>query len=160
MKYIPSELPPPNSTVVVGMSGGVDSTLTALLLKEKGCHVIGVTMSIWDGHIPEIPAVKNEKKFHDACYGPEEKEDIEECFKFCTEHNIEYHVIDVSKEYNEIVLEYFKEEYRKGKTPNPCIRCNSFIKFGALLEGIKKINIDFDYLCLFFLFLQAMHQIL
>lgn len=147
MKYIPSELPPPNSTVVVGMSGGVDSTLTALLLKEKGCHVIGVTMSIWDGHIPEIPAVKNEKKFHDACYGPEEKEDIEECFKFCTEHNIEYHVIDVSKEYNDIVLKYFKEEYRKGKTPNPCIRCNSFIKFGSLLEGIKKINIDFDYFC-------------
>lgn len=144
MTYIPLNLPPEGSTVVVGMSGGVDSTLTALLLKQKGCKVIGVTMSLWDGHIPEV---QSEKAFHDSCYGPGEKEDIEECTKFCKENDIEYHVIDVSKEYNETVLEYFKDEYRNGKTPNPCIRCNSFIKFGALLEGIKKINISYDYFC-------------
>lgn len=144
MSYIQLELPSPGSTVVVGMSGGVDSTLTALLLKEHGCKVIGVTMSLWDGHIPEVEA---EKAFHDACYGPGEKEDIEECKRFCQKENIEYHVIDVSKEYNQVVLEYFKNEYRAGKTPNPCIRCNSFIKFGALLEGIKKIQIQYDYFC-------------
>ena len=56
-------------------------------------------------------------------------------------------MIDLSKTFNETVLEYFKSEYRAGKTPNPCIRCNRFIKFGALLEGIKKIDIDFDYFC-------------
>ena len=144
MKYIPQELPEAGSTVVVGMSGGVDSTLTALLLKQKGCKVIGVTMSLWDGHIKEI---EGEKVFFDACYGPGEKEDIEECKKFCSAHDIEYHVIDLSKEFNEKVLEYFKSEYRAGKTPNPCIRCNRFIKFGALLEGIKKIDIAYDYFC-------------
>lgn len=144
MKYLPQDLPPAGSTVVVGMSGGVDSTLTALLLKQKGCHVIGVTMSLWDGHIKEVEA---EKAFHDACYGPGEKEDIEECKRFCSEHNIEYHIIDVSKEYNEQVLDYFTSEYRAGKTPNPCIRCNRFIKFGALLEGLKKLQLKYDYFC-------------
>ena len=144
MKYIQQQMPPAGSTVVVGMSGGVDSTLTALLLKQKGCKVIGVTMSLWDGHIKEL---EGEKVFFDACYGPKEDVDIAECQRFCQANDIEYHVIDLSKTFNETVLEYFKSEYRAGKTPNPCIRCNRFIKFGALLEGIKKIDIDFDYFC-------------
>ncbi len=144
MVYEALALPPEGSTVVVGLSGGVDSTLTALLLKRRGCKVIGVTMSLWDGHIKEV---QSEKPFHDACYGPGEKEDIEECKRFCKQWDIEYHVIDVSEEYNQEVLEYFKNEYRAGKTPNPCIRCNRFIKFGALLEGIKKIDIKYDYFC-------------
>lgn len=144
MNYTKLSLPSAGSRVLVGLSGGVDSTLTALLLKEHGCKVIGVTMSVWDGH---IAADEAEKAFHDACYSPDEKENIEDCTKFCAEHDIEYHVVDVSEEYNKEVLDYFTSEYRAGKTPNPCIRCNRFIKFGALLNGIKKINIDFDYFC-------------
>ncbi len=144
MTYIPQELPPVGSTVVVGLSGGVDSTLTALLLKQRGCRVIGATMSLWDGRFLNED---EEKVFRDACYSPGQEKDIAECKRFCEEQGIEYHVIDLSKEYNEIVLSYFKDEYRSGKTPNPCIRCNRFMKFGALLEGIKKININFDYFC-------------
>ncbi|MCR4790897.1 MAG: tRNA 2-thiouridine(34) synthase MnmA [Treponemataceae bacterium] len=143
MKFIPQEMPEKGSTVVVGLSGGVDSTLTALLLKEKGCNVIGVTMSLWDGHLKAAA----EKVFHGSCYGPDESEDFEECSRFCSQYDIPYHVIDVSQDYNNQVLEYFKDQYRSGLTPNPCIRCNRFVKFGALLEGVKKLGIEYDYFC-------------
>lgn len=144
MNYVNLDMPKAGDTVVVGMSGGVDSTLTALLLKKKGCKVIGATMSIWDGKLPEI---KSEKPVREACYGPGEEENIAECEKFCKEQCIEYHVIDVKETYRKVVLEYFKSEYRAGRTPNPCIRCNRFIKFDALLAGIKDLKIDFDYFC-------------
>ena len=144
MKFTAQEMPKKGDTVVVGMSGGVDSTLTAFLLKQRGCRVIGATMSLWDGKIPEI---KTDKPIREACYGPGEEENIAECRKFCAEHGIEYRVIDVKETYRREVLEYFKNEYRSGRTPNPCIRCNRFIKFGALLDGIKNAGIDFDFFC-------------
>lgn len=143
MKYIEQDLPKAGDTVVVGLSGGVDSTLTALLLKNTGCHVIGVTMSLWDGKLD----VDVNKTLHDSCYGPGEAEDIEQCRKFCEEQGFEYHVIDVKEAYHKEVLEYFKAEYRAGRTPNPCIRCNRYIKFGALQMGIKQLDIDYDYFC-------------
>lgn len=143
MKYIEQDLPKAGDTVVVGLSGGVDSTLTALLLKNTGCHVIGVTMSLWDEKLD----VDVNKNLHDSCYGPGEAQDIEQCRKFCEEQGFEYHVIDVKEAYHKEVLEYFKAEYRAGRTPNPCIRCNRYIKFGALQLGIKQLDIDYDYFC-------------
>lgn len=144
MNYILQEMPKAGDTVIVGMSGGVDSTLTALTLQQKGCKVIGVTMSLWDGKVPEGVNLENLKA---SCYSPSEEKNIEECKVFCAEHNIEYYVVDVKEEYRNNVLEYFKNEYRSGRTPNPCIRCNQTVKFGALLEGVKKLGIEFDYFC-------------
>lgn len=144
MNYKTLDMPKAGDTVLVGMSGGVDSTLTALMLKQKGCRVIGVTMSIWDGKIPEI---KTDKPVKEACYGPGEEENIEECKAFCDAHDIEYHVIDAKEPYQKLVLEYFKSEYRSGRTPNPCIMCNRNIKFGAMLQGISNLGIEFDYFC-------------
>lgn len=145
MKYTALEMPRAGDTVVVGMSGGVDSTLTAYMLKEKGCRVIGVTMALWDNSLPDLE--KNGHAIKDACYSPHEKEDIAECEKFCKEQGIEYHVVRVEDEYKKNVLEYFKSEYRNGRTPNPCIQCNRYIKFGALLDGLEKMGLEYDFFC-------------
>lgn len=147
MEYEIQEMPKAGDTVLVGLSGGVDSTLTALMLKEKGCRVIGVTMSLWDGTIIEKNKESNKIKMKDACFGPGEVEDIRQCTEFCRDQGIEYHVVDVKKEYREKVLEYYKEEYRSGRTPNPCIMCNRNVKFGAMLDAIENLGIHYDYFC-------------
>lgn len=144
MTYTTLSLPKASDTVVVGMSGGVDSTLTALLLKEKGCRVIGVTMATWDENI-KLPETKTHR--HSSCYGNSGKDSIDACKKFCTEHNIDYRVIDVKDAYKNEVVEYFKKEYRSGRTPNPCVICNERVKFGALLHGVRSLNIDYDFFC-------------
>ncbi len=144
MVYEDLEMPEKGDTVVVGMSGGVDSTITAMLLKNIGCNVIGATMSLWDGKIPEMA---EGKKLRDSCYGPAEEKNIADCKKFCEEQNIPYYVVDVKEDYAREVLEYFKSEYRAGRTPNPCIRCNRYVKFGALLSGLRKLGVDYDYFC-------------
>lgn len=144
MKYTELEMPKAGDVVVVGMSGGVDSTMTAILLKDRGCKVIGVTMSLWKG---DLPPLKDGEVLKESCYGPGEEVNIAQCKKFCEENEIEYHVVDVKDAYQREVLDYFKAEYRAGRTPNPCIRCNRFIKFGALQSGIKALGIQYDFFC-------------
>ncbi len=125
--------------ILVGMSGGVDSSVAALLLKEQGHEVIGATMSIWGKGDKQL---KGGNK--NACYGPDEKEDIEEAKRICEEIGIPFHVFDCVDQYEKIVLENFKEEYLSGRTPNPCIWCNSLIKFDVLPFIAKQSGLEFD----------------
>jgi tRNA-specific 2-thiouridylase len=124
-------------TVIVGLSGGVDSSVAAYLLKEQGCEVIGVTMAIWDGQYKSTGS--------HACYGSDEEEEIGEARKVAVKLGIPYHVFNCSAEYKQAVLDYFKSEYLAGRTPNPCIRCNQHIKFGMLPSMAKKSGISFDF---------------
>ncbi|NLM00715.1 MAG: tRNA 2-thiouridine(34) synthase MnmA [Treponema sp.] len=143
-EFIKINEPQAGDSVVVGMSGGVDSTLVALILKEKGCNVIGATMSLWDKKLPLPPSVNGIRQ---SCYGPDEQIDIEECMRFCKENEIPHYVINVQEDYRKEVLENFKAEYRSGRTPNPCIICNPKIKFGSFLRGLEKAGVQFDYFC-------------
>ena len=122
--------------ILVGMSGGVDSSVTAVMLKEQGYEVVGATMAIWgkDGIYKEIQekAKTIGKHSHGACFGPSEHEDID------------FYVFDCAKQYEEIVLKNFKSEYLSGRTPNPCVWCNSLIKFD-LLPHLARVNgIEFN----------------
>jgi tRNA-specific 2-thiouridylase len=125
--------------VIVGLSGGVDSSVAAYLLKQQGYDVTGVTMSLWDGKPGVIPSGKY------ACYGPEETEEIEETRKLAAILDIPFRVFDCSQRYKSVVLDYFRGEYLSGRTPNPCIKCNQLIKFGMLPELAKMDGLDFDY---------------
>lgn len=82
MEYIAQDLPKAGDTVLVGLSGGVDSTLTALMLKNAGCKVIGVTMSLWDGTVIEKNKDSNRIRMKEACFGPAEAENIRQCQEF------------------------------------------------------------------------------
>lgn len=125
--------------ILVGLSGGVDSSVAALILKQQGHEVVGATMSIWgkDGM-----AAKSVHK--NACYGPDEKEDIEEARKIAAQIDIPYYVFNCVEQYEQIVLDNFKSEYIQGRTPNPCVWCNALVKFGVLPLIAKENGIEFD----------------
>ncbi len=131
-----------NKKVLVGLSGGVDSAVCALVLKEQGYDVIGATMAIWNKR--HDSKVVNQTGHKNACLGPDEKKDIEAASKIASQIGIEYHVFDCIEQFDEVVLKYFKDEYLNGRTPNPCIFCNALIKFGALPYVAKTQGIEFD----------------
>ena len=125
--------------VAVAMSGGVDSSVAAALLKEKGYEVIGVTMKVWDGETLPANGTRH------ACYGPGEEEDLEDARKVAQVLGIPLNIFNLRQEYKIEVLDYFCHEYLSGRTPNPCIRCNRRVKFDALLEKARDTGIEFDY---------------
>lgn len=114
--------------VLLGMSGGVDSSVAAILLKQKGYEVIGVTMKLWEDNkcqscsnsLPEIDAKK-----------------------VCEKLDIEHHVVDLKNKFKEHVIDDFITKYVDAKTPNPCIECNKFLKFGAMYEIAKELEIKY-----------------
>ena len=113
--------------IAVGLSGGVDSAVAALLLMEAGHDVVGVTMKLWqDG--------RYKGGCSDACFGPGEAEDIAAAADLARKIGIDYQVFDCAADYERIVIDYFRREKSAGRTPNPCVVCNPRMKFGILPE--------------------------
>ncbi len=118
--------------VVVGMSGGVDSSVAAYLLKEEGYEVIGITMQIWQGNAREERG--------DGCCALRAVEDAR---RVCMELEIPHYVMNFRQEFKTEVIDYFVQEYAAGRTPNPCIACNRHIKWGVLLHHAIGIGADY-----------------
>ncbi len=110
--------------VVIGMSGGVDSSVAAAYLKEQGYEVVGLTMRLWDGDA--------------SCSAPSE-----DAKKVAEKLGIEFHILDFRKEFSQFVIDYFVEEYINGRTPNPCIACNKFLKFDAMAKAADDLGADY-----------------
>ncbi len=121
--------------ILVGVSGGVDSAVVLHKLKSEGHNVIGAMMKIYDGDV---------KTLANSCYGTDKKKEIEDAIKNCEHVNCEFHLIDLSKEYDSFVFREFKSQYLNGLTPNPCVECNKKIKFGLLPQKARKIGLDFE----------------
>ncbi len=118
--------------VIVGMSGGVDSSVTAALLKQAGHDVIGVTLNVWPD-LPNMPDIQRE----DACCALGAVEDAR---RVADTLDIPYYVLNFREVFEDKVIKDFVQTYASGRTPNPCIRCNQFIKFDALLVKARQLG--------------------
>ena len=120
--------------VMVAMSGGIDSTVTALMLHHEGYEVVGITMKTWDyassGSSNKETGCCNLDSFNDARAA-------------AVQHGFPHFILDIREEFGDFVIENFVEEYIAGRTPNPCVMCNTHIKWRALLKRANAMNCDF-----------------
>ncbi len=114
------------------MSGGVDSSATAALLLEQGYDVIGITLKLW----PQDCVNRAE----DKCCGPQAVTDAR---SVCDKLGIPYYLIDEAAEFQKHVIQYFADEYKAGRTPNPCVMCNQNLKFGRLIDRAAQLGADY-----------------
>lgn len=126
--------------VVIGMSGGVDSSVAAILLKEQGYDVIGLFMRNWDSLVNNDILGNPDLENQAIC--PQEQ-DYNDALKVCEKIGIPLHRVDFVKEYWDYVFTYFLDELKKGRTPNPDIMCNKYIKFDMFVKEAKKLAADF-----------------
>ncbi len=115
--------------VVVGMSGGVDSSVAAALLVEQGCDVVGVTMRVWPWQDTDDPT----RRFGSCCG----TEAVDDARRVARRLGIPYYVLNMEREFDRAVIGRFADEYRAGRTPVPCLACNSELKFGSLLARAR-----------------------
>jgi tRNA-specific 2-thiouridylase len=124
---------PANSRrVVIGMSGGVDSSAAAARLMQEGWEVIGITLKLW----PQDCVSRAE----DKCCGPQAVSDAR---SVCHRLGIPFYLVDEAADFQKEVIAYFAEEYRAGRTPNPCVMCNEKLKFGTLLRRARQLGAEF-----------------
>ncbi|MDH4258354.1 MAG: 7-cyano-7-deazaguanine synthase, partial [Candidatus Aminicenantes bacterium] len=121
--------------VVVAMSGGVDSSVAAALLKEKGHEVVGVTMNLYS-----LPREYCRSESLRSCCGWKATEDAH---RVAVSLGISHYLVDFRKSFEKRVIADFCEEYSQGRTPNPCVRCNRYIKFDVLLRRLKAFDADY-----------------
>jgi len=130
--YVPAVSDNTKPRVVVGMSGGVDSSAAARLLLEQGYQVIGITLKLW----PQDCLSRAE----DKCCGPQAVMDAR---SVCATLGIPFYLVDESEDFQREVIQYFAGEYKAGRTPNPCVMCNERLKFGTLLRRARALGAEY-----------------
>lgn len=121
-----------NKRVLLGMSGGVDSSVSAIILKDMGYEVVGVTMRLFEDENFDL----NEN----GCCN---LSTINDAKRVCDKLEIKHYVYDFRKEFKKYVINNFVDEYKKGRTPNPCIECNKFLKFGKMYRLAKELDCEY-----------------